>query len=168
MLWQTHVLAGISSLWILEANPELVTGDTIGPLALLAAFGALLPDIDSARSKLSSLSVWGVRPLSAVATAVERAWGHRGWLHSPLGLLLAIAVSLLAFIWIGELAVAFTLGYASHLLLDACTPTGIPGSPWSRRIFLAPRLMRIATGSKAEEILLPVLAGLALALLLRQ
>jgi hypothetical protein len=47
-------------------------------------------------------------------------------------------------------------------MADACTRTGIPGSPFTKRIFLLPKKWRILTGSSAEEMLFPFLATSAM------
>ncbi len=167
MRWHTHVLLGISSLWLLQAIPGALPVDHVALLAGLAAFGSLLPDLDAGESKVRSLSVAGVRPFVLFADAANRTWGHRGLLHSPLILLpLGLLLVPLAF-WLGwSGAAALWLGYASHLLADACTPSGIPLWPLGQRLHLLPPLWRIRTGSAAEDALLPLLVLLVVLLLL--
>lgn len=172
MTWRTHALAGVASLWIVEAAaPALVAGGepgTLGLLAAVSALGALLPDLDAAQSKASNLSVGGVAPLALPAILLHRAFGHRGLLHSGLGLLLfGLLVCLpLGFWWGGGLSLALWLGYMSHLAADACTRTGIPFLyPDRRRLFLLPARLRFVTGSAMEDAFLPLLAALALLLL---
>src|SRR5262249_20655923 len=127
MLWRTHVLGGLSSLWLLTLVPNLVQSDTLPLLAVAASFGALLPDLDAEQSKLRSLSLAGVQPFALPSTAIHRTFGHRGLLHSLLGLagvgLLSVGLS---FWWGGLPSLSLSLGYASHLLLDACTRSGVP------------------------------------------
>jgi inner membrane protein len=169
MMWRTHVLFGMSSLWLLAPVPAVLTNHNVGPLCALAAFGALLPDLDAEESKVKSLSWKGIRPFAPLAQAVHRTWGHRGLLHSPLGLGVAAGGAiLLALLGYGLPALALWLGYASHLAADACTKTGIPGWPNrpERRLYLLPRGWRFVTGSMAEETLLPLLALAVMALLL--
>jgi inner membrane protein len=169
MMWRTHVLFGISSLWLLSPVPGVLTSHTVGPLAAFAAFGALLPDLDAEESKIRSLSWGGVRPFVPLSGIIHKAWGHRGLLHSPLGLCCAaggaIVLSLFGY---GLPALALWLGYASHLAADACTKTGIPGWPNrpQARLYLLPTRWRFVTGSAAEEALLPLLGVAVLALLL--
>jgi inner membrane protein len=172
MMGRSHALVGVGSLWLLAPIPGGLSGtgplEGIGLLAAVAAFGALLPDLDAARSKLSSWEVAGVRPLVPLAAIVHRAWGHRGPLHSLYGLVVAGCVGgALIPLWGWRLAAALFLGYASHLAADACTRTGIPFLPWrSRRYWLLPPNLRISTGSSAEDALLPFLALAALSVLL--
>lgn len=172
MMGRSHALAGVASLWLLAAVPGGLSGsgplDGISVLAAIAAFGALLPDLDASRSKLSAWEVAGVRPLVPLSAMVHRAWGHRGPLHSLYGLILVAGVGgMLIPIWGWRPASALLLGYASHLAADACTRTGIPFLPWrKRRCWLLPPWLRISTGSPAEDALLPLLAVTALSVLL--
>jgi membrane-bound metal-dependent hydrolase YbcI (DUF457 family) len=169
MMWRTHVLLGLCSLWLLNPFPHALTSDNLGPLCALAAFGALLPDLDAGESKVKSLKVLGLRPFVPFALAAHRSWGHRGLLHSPLGLLLFAGICLpIGFVWGAVPAVALWLGYASHLTGDACTRTGIPSWPnrATPRLHLLPIRWRLTTGSFAEEALLPFLALPVLLLLL--
>lgn len=166
---RTHMLCGIASLWLLAPVPGLLTERTLGLLAICSAFGALLPDLDAAQSKIRSLSVQGVRPFVPISTLVYRTWGHRGLLHSPLGLLIAAAgAGILAIIGYPLAALGLWIGYASHLGADACTRSGIPGWPnrADRRIYLLPHAARFVTGSSAEDALIPLLCLGILALFL--
>jgi membrane-bound metal-dependent hydrolase YbcI (DUF457 family) len=70
--------------------------------------------------------------------------------------------------WVGWApVVALLLGYASHLLADSATKTGIL-LLYPRRIpyHLLPKGWRITTGSLAEEAFLPPLAFIVMVLLL--
>ena len=170
MLWRTHALAGINSLWLLVPLPHAVTPDTVGPMAAFAAVGALLPDLDSTRSKIRSVEIKGVRPLVPLSLLVSRAFGHRGLLHSLPGWLGFGFLCLPLASWTGwQAALALWLGYGSHLAADACTRSGIPAWPnrRNRRLHLLPSGLRFVTGSPAEDALLPLLAVCALWLLLR-
>jgi len=161
MMGRTHALLGMASLWLLAPIPDLVTPGNVGAMCALAAFGALLPDLDAGASTIRALKVGKLRPFRSVAYVAHRTWGHRALLHSPIGLLafggLCVPVGLL---WGVPLALALFLGYASHLAGDACTRTGIPGWPNrpDRRLHLLPASFRLVTGSLAEEALLPLLA----------
>lgn len=174
MTWRTHALVGVTSLWLLEIvphaiDPNAATGN-IGLLAAVAALGALLPDLDAADSKVKHLSLGGgVAPFALPALVLHRAFGHRGLLHSAMGLaLFGLLVCLpLSFWWGGPPSLALWLGYASHLTADACTRAGIPFLyPNRRRTFLLPPRLRFVTGSPAEDALLPLLALPVLLLLL--
>ena len=167
LLWRTHVIAGLGSLWLLETIPGVLTSESLAPLALAASLGALLPDLDAERSKIQSLSVSGVQPFAPVSQALYRAWGHRGPLHSALGLgAIVLFASALAFWWEWPLSVALVLGYASHLLLDACTKSGIPlWYPKKKRYHLLPVPARLTTGSLAEDVFFAFLTSAVFLLL---
>lgn len=165
MTWRTHALIGIGSVWLLEAVPQGIgSGDAnnVGLLAAVAAFGALLPDLDAQQSRIKHLSPGGgVEPFVLPSLLLHQAFGHRGLLHSGVGLALFAGLFALplAFWWGWQPSVALTLGYASHLAADACTRTGIPLLyPRRRRVFLLPAALRVVTGSPTEGALLPVLA----------
>jgi len=169
MLWRTHVLLGLSSLWIVAGIPGLLSPANAGPMAACAAFGALLPDLDAGTAKIAHLSVLRVRPFAPASASMMRAYGHRGIMHFVKGTLLfggsaALAVGL----WLGAApALAVLLGYASHLAGDACTLTGIPAMfPDGTRRFLLPKPLRFATGSATEGLLLILFAETSLALYL--
>lgn len=161
MTGRTHALLGMASLWLLVPVPGLVTPGNAGALCAVAAFGALLPDLDASASTIRSLRVGRVRPFAPVGFVANRAWGHRTLLHSPAGLAAFGALCVPAgLLWGLPLALALFLGYASHLAGDACTRTGIPGWPNrpDRRMHLLPARLRFVTGSLAEDALLPLLA----------
>ncbi len=174
MTWRTHALAGIGSLWLLDAAPHGIGAgngvSNVGLLAALAAFGALLPDLDAQQSRIKHLSPgWGIEPFVLPSLLLYRALGHRGLLHSGLGLaLFTVLFALpLAFWWGWQPSAALALGYTSHLAADGCTRRGIPLlHPRRLRFFLLPPKLRLVTGSSAEDALLPLLAALALLLLL--
>ncbi len=168
MTWRTHLVAGGCSLWLLEAVPGTLTSSNIGLLMVFAAFGALLPDLDAGGSKLQSLQIAGVQPFAVPSLLFHRYFGHRGLLHSLLGLGIVAGLAVPAALWWGGLlSTALVLGYASHLAADACTRSGIPlFYPRKRRLHLLPRSLRIRTGSMAEDMLFPVLAGIVVLLLL--
>ena len=117
------------------------------------------------------------RPLNPLGGLLYAAWGHRGPLHSLLGLAafgLACALPM-TLRWGGEYGAAALLGYGSHLALDAMTLRGVPLLPsrgqdgrWGlrRRQHLLPRRLRFVTGSSAEDVLQALLFGAVLVLLL--
>ena len=163
MLSRTHILIGVSTLWGLALIPDALTRDSVALLAGVATFGALLPDLDAVESKIKSLSIKGVRPFAPFADMANQVWGHRGFLHSPLALGLLGLALLPSLYWLDwQVPFALWLGYGSHLMADACTRTGIPGAPFTKRIFLLPKKWRILTGSAAEEMLFPFLATSAM------
>lgn len=145
MSGRTHLFAG-ALVGILVARAAGQSGWQ--EAAAAAAAGALLPDLDVptgsiwriASPVLAGVAVWlrvakpwpwaewAVWVCLGLAVAgrwvVHAALGHRGPLHSLLACLLLWA---LASAWAGEVrGAAMAAGYASHLLLDALTPAGVP------------------------------------------
>lgn len=168
MMGSTHIIVGMSSLWLLAVVPHALTPDTIGPLMACAAFGALLPDLDATSSTIRSLSVARIQPFVPLSVLLSRALGHRGATHSLLGLFVAAVLLLpVAFFWGWLFWLALLLGYGSHLAADACTKSGIPlMHPRRKRYHLLPLPYRLTTGSFAEETLTPLIALLVFILLL--
>ncbi len=162
MTWPTHALLGINSLWLLSPLPPELLGYDLGTLAACAAFGALLPDLDASESKIKHLKIPGTqfKPFLLPAQVVHRTDQHRGLLHSLWGLGMASLIITPAAFLIGWAPVAaLLLGYASHLLGDAATKSGIRLLyPSKVRFHALPPRLRVTTGSFAEEAFLPILA----------
>ncbi len=170
MTWPTHALLGINSLWLLAPlPPELIAYD-FGTLSACAVLGALLPDLDASESKIKHLKVPGTqfKPFLLPAQVVSRSDQHRGLLHSLWGLSMASLIVAPAAFWIGWAPiVALLLGYASHLLGDSATKSGIRLLyPSKVRFHLLPPSFRFTTASFAEEATIPLLALSVLLLLL--
>ena len=160
MMGRTHALIGIAALWLLEL-PGVITQETLAPLVLCAVIGALAPDLDASDSMIKRLSVAGITPLAPVAQTLHRTLGHRGLLHSLLGLGLFTALCALPLaVWLGwPSGAALALGYLSHIGADAATKSGVPLLyPQRKRYHLLPKGWRFTTGSLAEEALFPLLA----------
>ena len=170
MMGRTHALAGVASLWCLQAFPSLLQPELLAPLSLLAVLGALLPDLDATQSQIKNLSIAGITPFAPLALLLNRTLGHRGLLHSALGWI-TVTVLLIPLAWFGGVTVPLTLslGYGSHLATDACTKSGIPFLyPNRRRYHLLPRPLRLTTGSMAEEAVFAFFAVTTIGLMLRQ
>lgn len=108
-------------------------------------------------------------PMALPSHLLSRTLGHRGLLHSLVGMAaMTVLVAVAVGFWLGwQPAVALTLGYASHLLLDACTRTGVPLLyPDRTRRFVLPFRWRITTGAPEEGICFALVAAFTLALLL--
>jgi len=128
MTWPTHTLLGISTLWLLVWLPPEALHYDLGVLAIVAAFGALLPDLHASDSKIKHLEVpnTNVKPFMLPALVVSGSDQHRGLLHSLAGLSM---VAVMCGPDIGRVGwaplVALLLGYASHLIDDSATKSGI-------------------------------------------
>ena len=74
-----HALGGAASLWLLELLPNNTSGNvaSMGVVAMVAALGALLPDLDTADYKASHLSLGGFVPLVLPTLALHRLLGQR-------------------------------------------------------------------------------------------
>lgn len=168
MTWRTHFLGGIAMLWLL---PPGLSSSSLAWAVLFAVLGALLPDLDARESKLSNVKTWGVTPIKPLARLLSRSLGHRGPLHSLVALLaLSILASLPLSILLDPFAgLGLSLGYLSHLLLDACTRSGIPLLwPEPGRVHVLPAPLRVVTGSGGEDVAFLLVALAATGFLLVQ
>ncbi|HEX8463757.1 MAG TPA: metal-dependent hydrolase [Abditibacterium sp.] len=170
MMWRTHALFGISTLWLLAPLPPEILQANLGVLAASAALGALMPDLDASESKIKHLKIPNtqIKPFLLPALVVSRTDQHRGVLHSLLGLgMMALFVLPASFYMGWTVTVAFLLGYTSHLVADAATKSGIRLFYLkAQRDHLLPPRWRFTTGSLAEEVLLAPLAINVMTLLL--
>ncbi len=170
MTWLTHMLFGISALWLLSPLPPELLNTDFDVLVAAAALGALLPDLDASESKIKHLKIPNtqIKPFMLPALVVSKSNRHRSLLHSFAGLGMMALLFTPASFWIGWAPVAaLLLGYFGHLMADAATKSGVRLLyPSSKRFHLLPLSWRFTTGSKAEEMLLPLLAFGAISLLL--
>lgn len=140
MTWHTHMMGGIlfgevAGLLLNQPTPEL------GLLTLTSGVAALAPDLDQPNSKASR---YGLNRL--VAYPLNKLFGHRGFIHSPLLYLVLTSVLILfqvpMWLWLG-----FFLGTISHLVLDTLNPSGIRWL-WPKKHTYS--LAKIKTGSTGE------------------
>lgn len=151
MLGKIHATAGFClgvalSATASPAEAAIIIGETV--------LGSLAPDIDHKNSTISKK----LRPVGFVASAVA---GHRTLFHNAF-----VYAAAFATLWYfakptAVFLIPFFAGIASHLLLDALNPMGIP-LLFGGRIHLA----NIHTGSKAEDVLRGLLKVLCFAALL--
>lgn len=136
-------------------------GDGWQALALAgvaATVGALLPDVDSdesiiRRSTGTARSNGCIGKLAALGISAITG-GHRVGTHTAVAWLVISAIAWLAGRASGltPVAIAFSVGYLSHLLADALTVEGVPLF-WplaKRRVCLLPSFIAIRTGTFAE------------------
>jgi inner membrane protein len=121
MMARNHVPFAMACWWwwqIAICAPIEVQG------TMAAAVGSLLPDLDHPESALG-------RRLPLISVPLSRLVGHRGVTHSLLavvglfGVLLAV-VAIPAYQGLGGLIMPLVMGYLSHILGDAMTPSGVP------------------------------------------
>ena len=170
--------AGLTGGWLSPAlgsqlpasliQPHLMQGLPTG-LALCATavmLGALAPDIDAEQSEIKST----LGLLGSVSGLLLTLFGvrHRGLTHYGLTAMLILIISSLLGWRLGyaDVGVAFGLGYLSHLLADALTLSGVPLLwPFSGKVHLLPRPLRIRTGGPAEQVIFVGLSVIVLGLL---
>lgn len=144
MMGYTHAALGITvglALAVATRQPPL---ETLA-LAGIVGLAALAPDIDHPRSDM--------RRKLGVVGHIGLFWlSHRGLTHT-LAALVGVAAAALH-LAPPLLALAAILGYASHLVADMLTPTGLPllWPVYRRSVHLLPRPLRIRTASKTETI----------------
>ena len=170
MTWRTHWVIGLNSLWLLTPVLPYIPQDELGLLIVAASLGSLLPDLDASESKIKHMKSGGIKPFHLPARVVHCTDIHCGMLHSLVGLSFIGTVALPAAIAVGWLPwAALLLGYASHLLADAATKSGILLKfPSKRRYYALPVGLRLSTGSQAEEALFAICALCAVSLLINR
>ncbi len=195
MRGSTHLMGGLAAALVAERVLGQVTslravyyvGDfpvsqmLIG--AAVAAFGALLPDIDEPHSTVANLprkAEHMVKPRSndpinmAIGTTIKGSasflniltqtlsgfiralgGGHRGATHWLIigGLLTTAVWALGVRLGLPRMGLWFGAGYASHLLLDMLTTSGLRVLKplYGKPIHLLPKRLRVRTGSWAEQ-----------------
>lgn len=167
MTGRTHALIGANTIWLVKLfglpfNPVLI---------LVAAFAAILPDLDASESMVKHLEVKigtgrnaiGLKPLYVPALLAHAIFKHRGWLHS---LAAVVLVGALSWAFLRQYGVAFpvliTAGYLSHILADACTKSGVQMIlPIPTEVRLLPKPLRFKTGGLIENLIF-IIAALGL------
>lgn len=115
MMGTTHAAIGalVGLVAASQINSEPSSAIALG---VLGAFIALLPDIDHPNSKIRQRTGW-------IGHAALFWLPHRGITHTLWAVLL---VGLIAYVLLPvPLAIVITAAYASHIIADAMTPSGI-------------------------------------------
>lgn len=158
MMGTSHALSGATT-WVAGAAALSAAGVTVGlPTvaagAILCAGAALLPDLDHPKSRAAR----SLGPLTrGLACLIGGLCGHRGATHYLIGApIVGVPVGLLACLvspalwWLG---LAIGVGYAVHILGDACTDSGVPlWGPWSTRRRGLWRPLRFKTGDRGARV----------------
>lgn len=164
MTYGTHMLGGaLLSIAVMTAagTDQSAAAGILGG----AVVGALLPDIDHTRSKISKSNLG----TSIVSDIVSLFTKHRGIIHTPICMIiLAMLCSILMVVVpkdmhaiAVEIAEGILIGYFSHLLLDTFNPGGIMWLyPISKKYF---HIAQIKTGTIGEVL---VAGGMTLVLAL--
>ena len=157
MNYRAHKIGGTCSGIVASA---LLFADKPNALSVLssiliisgASIGSIMPDIDKPTSKVGR-NIF-IKPLS---TYIHKKFGHRTITHSALLSLLFLSMLIassymfrdIPFYFYSNFTIGFSVGYLSHLLLDALTVEGIPlFYPFSKRKY---RFMKFRT-SKHENL----------------
>lgn len=186
MLGKSHLLVGLTAGVVLDSVAEISGPHLVGPSHIqfsmvlnkalyywMVGFGALLPDIDNARSTLGKKLGW-------ISKEIQRFIGHRTLFHSILGLGIGAVIALGLEGVVASLVrprgdilpahmvlIAVTFGYLTHLVADGLTEEGVPlfwpmhtyyGFPPNRR-------QRFRTGTWPEHLIVfgfMLLVGLGL------
>jgi inner membrane protein len=175
----SHVVFGLAGAvlldsWLHLSGPAILgapTPPTADQVALklifygVAAVGALVPDIDNARSTFG-------RHMGIVSKEIQKHAGHRTIFHSLVGLAIAGAVvfaaewgvayffqtqgwSRTAEALVAQVAlIALLVGYGLHLVADSLTLGGVPWLwPLHKRFGFPPkRSWRFRSGSRMEPV----------------
>jgi inner membrane protein len=155
MMAGTHILAGVIVGYTVGASAGLSPVELLA-LGAVGGLCAMIPDIDHPQSAIR-------RKTGLLGTMAAFWMKHRGITHTLLAVLLMLLISSL--LVSPFVALVMTAAYASHLFLDACTPSGVPlfGPLSWRRVHLLPRGLRVRTGGFAEKgFLLLMLSGVVL------
>lgn len=116
---------------------------------ILVLFGGLLPDIDEHNSKLG-------RKIRPISTFLNLIFGHRNLFHSLFFTLALLGV--VNYFFGLEIALALVIGYASHLIIDGFTISGINYLyPFTKLHLRGP----VQTGGLAEHFVYLLIIGLS-------
>lgn len=154
---QTHFLIGAAAGLALAHHSGADHTEAL-QLVALTCLGAALPDIDHPSA--------GLRQRLGFLGRIVFGWlRHRHQTHS----LTALAL-LFAGVWYFSPALALPLGigYASHLLADVVTPSGIHllWPVYRRPVWLLPRPLRIPTSGVMEGVIAALVSVVVFGLLL--
>lgn len=161
MTGKTHLAVGVGAGITIGITSALSgCNPTIAVLsAASCAIGSLMPDIDSRKSKAG-------KEMKITSFFVNKIFGHRGFVHSPLCLAI-FTIPLIAGLKLTNynefipLVFGFIAGYISHLVLDTMTKGGIPWLyPISKNKF---SLCKIRSGSFLEILIAFVVLALFIA-----
>ena len=121
--------------------------------AIIIAFAAVLPDIDTAASIIGKTCPFISKPL-------ERRFGHRTLTHSMMMIVIIAIAGIPIFILKQDIYFCSIIGYASHPFLDTATVNGVKlFYPFSKVKCVFPMEMnhphsyRMQTGSKTDLML---------------
>jgi len=180
MVGKSHLLVGLTAGIVFDgfahvSGPSLVGSGNV-PLSLvidktlfyvMVAFGALLPDIDNARSTLGKRLGW-------ISRGIQHKFGHRTLFHSLMGLICGSAIAIcieqcikyllssrgyvvpVRIITSSHLVfIAVLFGCIMHIVADGLTEEGVP-LLWPKRVYYGfppNRHWRFRTGTWPEHVI---------------
>ncbi len=129
-----HAVIGLGFGFLFGVNP------------VISGIAALIPDVDV---------FWGWRKLKGRDRTLLNS--HRGFTHHvllvPVLFTLAFLLLVVAGTFIGNVALSFAVGYASHIFMDSLTPLGIP---YKKSYYPRFSLRIYKTGSTAELVIVTI------------
>lgn len=161
MMGYTHFPGGVATGLLLATTLPSPNVAEIALCGVCGGLGGLFPDIDSPSSKISQM-------VPPIGWLVSKLCKHRGATHTLLFWLLALGIPYVLLPAFSLVFVALYAGVVSHLLLDACTPSGCRMfQPMTKKKV---RFAKIRTNSRKEIVVttLMYLCCLSLALELAQ
>lgn len=113
MTYKTHFVGGICAAAL---TSTIMPVESLAVVTAVSAVFALVPDLDIEDSKLG-------RKAGLVSKGISRAFGHRGFFHTPI---LYIALYFLMSMALPtSICLGFLIGTMSHLVLDSFNYKGI-------------------------------------------
>ena len=148
MTYKTHFVGGICAAAL---TSTIMPVESLAVVTAVSAVSALVPDLDIEDSKLG-------RKAGLVSKGISRAFGHRGFFHTPI---LYIALYfLMSMVLPMSVCLGFLIGTMSHLILDSFNYKGIMWMyPFSRKHF---HIASIKTRTTMETIFMAVMIAITL------
>lgn len=154
MMYYTHVPAGVAAGLMYQAMVPNTNPLTFSISCAFGGLGAMIPDLDSKNSKISRKLPFLSAPICLITKWMnpnkKNLLHIRGITHELYFWVLMIVFPMVYCSVYPTFAITLFVGVLSHLLLDACNPSGIA--------FFAPitdkrtRFMKIKTGSGGEKV----------------
>lgn len=113
MTYKTHFVGGICAAAL---TSTVMPVESLAVVTAVSAISALIPDLDIEDSKLG-------RKAGFVSKGISRAFGHRGFFHTPI--LYIVLYFLMSMVLPTYICLGFIIGTMSHLILDSFNYKGI-------------------------------------------
>ena len=147
MTYKTHFIGGICAAAL---TSTIMPVESVVLTTVVSAVSALVPDLDIEDSKLG-------RKAGFISKGISRAFGHRGFFHTPI---LYIALYFLMSMALPmNICLGFLIGTMSHLILDSFNYKGIMWLyPLTKRHY---HIASIKTRGFGETMFLIAMVGLS-------